>query len=47
VLDAAGQLRVWVPRTSSTPRDQAILVDKITDASVFSDAVLPKIDRFR
>ena len=38
--------RLWVPRTSSTSRDQAILVDQATDASLPSDAVLLKIDRF-
>ena len=38
--------QVWVPRTLSTPRDQAILVDQTTDASRPSDAVLLKIDRF-
>ena len=36
---------LWVPRTSSTSRDQAILVDQATDASLPSDAVLLKIDR--
>ncbi len=35
-----------MPRTSSTSRDQAILVDQTTDASLPSDAVLLKIDRF-
>ena len=37
---------LWVPRTSSTSRDQAILVDQTTDASLSPDAVLLKIDRF-
>ena len=37
---------LWVPRTSSTSRDQAILVDQTTGASLPSDAVLLKIDRF-
>ncbi len=37
---------LWVPRTLSTSRDQAILVDQTTDASRPSDAVLLKIDRF-
>ena len=37
---------VWVPRTSSASRDQAILVDRTTDATISSDAVLLKIDRF-
>ena len=35
-----------VPKTSSTSRDQAIFVDQATDASVSSDAVLLKVDRF-
>ena len=39
-------LSLWVPRTSSTSRDQAILVDQATGASLPSDAVLLKIDRF-
>ncbi len=39
-------LSLWVPRTSSTSRDQAILVDQATDASPPSDAVPLKIDRF-
>jgi len=37
---------LWVPRTSSTSRNQVILVDQTTDASLSSDAVLLKIDRF-
>jgi len=37
---------LWVPRTSSTSPDQAIFVDQATDASVPSDAVLLKVDRF-
>ena len=37
---------LWGPRTSSTSRDQVILVDQTTDASLPSDAVLLKIDRF-
>src|SRR2546430_12215061 len=37
---------LWVPRTSSMSRDQAILVDQATGASLSSDAVLLKIDRF-
>jgi outer membrane protein assembly factor BamB len=37
---------VWVPRTSSTRRDQAVFADQATDASLPSDAVLLKIDRF-
>jgi len=36
---------LWVPRTSSTSCDQAVFVDHAADASVSSDAVLPKIDR--
>jgi hypothetical protein len=39
-------LYLWVPRTSSTSRDQAILVDQATDASLSSDAVLLEVDRF-
>jgi hypothetical protein len=35
-----------VPRTSSTSCDQAIFVDHAIDASVSSDAVSLKIDRF-
>ena len=38
--------RLWVPRTSSTSRDQAIFVAQATDASLSSDPVLPEIDRF-
>jgi hypothetical protein len=34
-----------VPKTSSTSCDQAIFVDRATDASVSSDAVLAEIDR--
>ena len=37
---------LWVPRTSSSSRDQAIFVDQATGASLPSDAVLLKIDRF-
>ena len=37
---------MWVPRTSSTSRDQAILVNQATDASLSSDEALLKIDRF-
>jgi len=37
---------LWVPRTSSTSCDQAVFVDHATDASVSSDTVLLKIDRF-
>jgi hypothetical protein len=36
---------LWVPRTSSTSRDQAILVDQATDASLSPDAILIEIDR--
>ena len=35
-----------VPKTWSTSCDQAIFIDQATDASVTSDAVLLKIDRF-
>jgi Cation transporter/ATPase, N-terminus len=41
-----GSIYLWVPRTSSTSRDQAIFVDQATDASVPPDAVLLKIDWF-
>ena len=40
-----GCQRLWVPRTSSTSRDQAIFVDQATDAGLFSCAVLLEIDR--
>ena len=39
-------LALCVPRTSSTSCDQVIFVDQATDASLPSDAVLPKIDGF-
>jgi hypothetical protein len=35
-----------VPKTSSRSCDQAIFVDQATDAGLFSDVVLLKIDRF-
>ena len=37
---------LWVPKTSSTSRDQAIFVDRATDARLSSYAVLHKIDWF-
>jgi hypothetical protein len=37
---------LWVPRTPATSRDQAVFADRATDASVPSDAVLLKVDRF-
>jgi hypothetical protein len=37
---------LWVPRTSSTSRDQAVFADHATDASLPPDPVLIKIDRF-
>jgi hypothetical protein len=37
---------LWVPKTWSKSCDQAIFVDLATDASVSSDAVMLKIDRF-
>jgi hypothetical protein len=43
---AAPTSGLWVPRTSSSLRDQAIFVDQTIDASLPSDAVLLKIDRF-
>ena len=39
-------IRLCFPKTSSGSCDQAIFVDQATDASVSSDAVLFKIDRF-
>ena len=39
-------LEVWVPRTSFSSRDQAIFADQATGASLPSDVVLLKIDRF-
>jgi transposase len=39
-------LKLWVPRTLSTSRDQAIFVDRGTDAGLSSCAVLLEIDRF-
>ena len=44
--DLETTMKVWVPRISSTSCDQAVFVDQASDASVFSDAVLLKIDRF-
>jgi hypothetical protein len=37
---------LWVPKTSSASRDQAIFVDLATGAGVSSHAVLLEIDRF-
>jgi hypothetical protein len=39
-------LLLWVPKTSSTSRDQVIFVDRAVGARLPSDAVLLKIDRF-
>ena len=39
-------IALWVPRSSSTSRDQAVFVDQATDASLSSDPVLSEIDRF-
>jgi hypothetical protein len=36
---------LWVPTISSTSRDQAIFVDRATDASLSSYAVLAENDR--
>src|ERR1017187_8568023 len=36
------RLHLWVPRTSSTSRDQAIFVDQATDASVFRTRYCPR-----
>ena len=41
-----GDVVLWVPRTSSTSRDQAIFVDQATGASLPSDAVLVEIELF-
>jgi hypothetical protein len=38
---------LWVPEASSTSRDQAIFVDRATNASLSSYAVLVEIDRLR
>ena len=38
--------KLWVPETSSTSCDQVIFVDQTSDASLSSDVVLLKIDRF-
>jgi len=40
------RMGLWVPRTSSTSRDQAVFADYATDASLPSDAVVIKFDRF-
>ncbi len=45
-LTQPGSVKLCVPRTSSTSCDQAVFVDHATDASVSSDTVLLKIDRF-
>ena len=44
----AGTLPIdlWVPETSSGSCDQVIFVDQASDASLSSDTVLLKIDRF-
>ena len=42
----ADPVPVWVPRTSSSSRDQAIFADQATGTSLPSDVVLLKIDRF-
>jgi hypothetical protein len=47
MIEFIGGIRtLCVPKTSSTSCDQAIFADQATGASVFSDAVLLKIDRF-
>jgi hypothetical protein len=46
MMALADVLILWVPTISSTSRDQAIFVDRATDASMSSDAVLLEIDRF-
>jgi hypothetical protein len=40
-----GPQHLWVPKISSTLRDQAIFVDRATDASPPSYAKLPENDR--
>ena len=40
------EIMVCVPRTLSTSCDQAVFVDRATDASVSPDVVSLKIDRF-
>ena len=40
------EANLWVPRSSSTSRDQAVFVDQATYASLSSDPVLSEIDRF-
>jgi putative transposase len=42
-----GRGGLWVPTISSTSCDQAIFVDRATDASLPSYAVLPENDRLR
>ena len=46
IVVVSGRVKVWVPRTSFSSRDQAIFADQATDASLPSDVVLLKIDRF-
>jgi hypothetical protein len=36
---------LWVPRSSSTSRDQAVFADQATGASLSSDPVVPEVDR--
>jgi hypothetical protein len=45
-MGIATTVHLWVPRTSSTLCDQAIFVEQNTGASLSSNAVLLKIDRF-
>ena len=45
-LEPAADLPLWVPRTSFSSPDQAIFVDQATGASLPSNVVLLKIDRF-
>ena len=44
-LTGCGSPHLCVPITSSTSCDQPILVDHATDASLFADAVLAKVNR--
>jgi hypothetical protein len=46
IVLASAIYNLWVPRSSSMSRGQAIFVDQAIDASLSSDAVLLEIDRF-
>jgi hypothetical protein len=47
ILSIVVSRALWVPTISSTSRDQAIFVDRATDASLPPYAVLPENDRLR